>query len=309
MSVEAQRWWEDGELDRARWSEIVQPVLDRAHLARDRGRFPQTILLVGPKGLGRELAAVRLAAMLTCPERGDPWCECSSCLRVARGQHPDVVGVFRRLTDDGKRLKKYICVDWARDIVEGSPSRPYEGLKRVWILSGAEPADLGNEAANALLKVLEEPPPHVVFILLAANPAAVLPTIQSRCQQLTLPGTLALAARSASESPMPELGEIVSDDAVPVVAELVRSSLDAALEGQIHDLLRLPYSVPEGLPPFQVVAAVTLQLSVERRGDRVGEGLVRLATELLAVERRTRALNLNARGQMVSSLMRWYREL
>lgn len=308
MSVEAQLWWHEPELDRARWSNVVQPMLDRALVARNRDLFPHTVLLVGPKGLGRELAAVRMAAMLTCPEGGGPWCECASCGRVERGQHPDVVGVFRRLTDDGKRLKKHICVDWARDIVEGARSRPYEGLKRVWIFSGAEPSDLGNEAANALLKVLEEPPPHVVFILLAANPAAVLPTIRSRSQQLSLPGTVALAALADREMPIPELGGVASEDDLSAAASMARSALEEGLEGRIDGLLRLPYAIPDGVPPFQLAAVSALELATAIDDQNRGEGLVRLAADLLGVEHRTRALNLNARGQLVSSLLRWYRE-
>ncbi len=308
MSVEQQLWWEEPELDPDRWREIVQPVLDRALVARDRERFPQTLLLVGPKGLGRELAAVRMAAMLTCPERGGPWCACGSCARVARGRHPDVVGVFRRLTDDGKRLKKHICIDWARDIIDASPGKPYEGRRRVWVLSGAEPADLGNDAANALLKVLEEPPRHAAFILLAANPAAVLPTIRSRSQRLSLPGAVALAAGADCDVAVPELSGVASGGGVREAATLARSALAGGVEGRLDELLQLPYRVPEGVPPFQAVAAAALELAAALEDDVRAEDLLRLATDLLVVERRARALNLNSKGQMVSSLLRWYRK-
>jgi DNA polymerase-3 subunit delta' len=306
--VEQQVWWDEPELDRTRWGDSVQPVLERAHSARDRNRFPSSLLLVGPKHLGRELAAARMAAMLVCPERGGPWCECHSCSRVARGQHPDVIGVFRRPTDDGKRLKKHICIDWARDIVEGAPGKPYEGLKRVWILSGAEPADLGNEAANALLKVLEEPPAHAAFILLAGNPTAVLPTIRSRCQQLTLPGTVATARRLADSSLPPELTASLDNESMGEAVDMIRTALSSGLEGRPRELVALPYRLPEDVPPFEVVAAQALQLAANGGDSDTSEDLVRLSTDLLAVDRRTRALNLNARGQMVSSLLRWYRE-
>jgi DNA polymerase-3 subunit delta' len=306
MSVEPQRWWDEADLDREKWGDSVQPVLERVHSARDRNRFPSSLLLVGPTHLGRELAAVRTSAMLVCPEHGGPWCECHSCSRVARGQHPDVIGVFRRLSDDGKRLKKHICIDWAREIVNDAPGKPYEGLRRVWILSGAEPVDLGNEAANALLKVLEEPPSHAVFVLLAGNPAAVLPTIRSRCQQLTLPGTVATARRLADASLPPELTATLDDSTVGEAIEMVRSALSSGLEGRPRELLALPYRLPEGVPPFEVVAAEALQLAADGGETEIGEGLVRLSADLLAVDRRTRALNLNAQGQMVSSLLRWF---
>jgi hypothetical protein len=306
VSVEPQLWWDEADLDRERWGESVQPVLDRALSARDRDRFPSSLLLVGPKHLGRELAAVRMAAMLVCPERGGPWCGCHACSRVARGQHPDVIGVFRRLTDDGKRLKKHICIDWARDIVEDARGKPYEGLRRVWILSGSEPADLGNEAANALLKVLEEPPAHAAFILLAGNPTAVLPTIRSRCQLLMLPGTVATTRRLADASLPPELTASIDNESMEEAIELVRSALSSGLEGRPRELLALPYRLPEDVPPFEVVAAEALRLAASGGDAATGEGLVRLSTDLLAVDRRARALNLNTKGQMVSSLLRWF---
>ena len=310
MSDQAQFWWDPEDLDIGRWQPEVEPILDRTRMARDRGRFPQSLLLVGPKSLGRELAAVRMAAMLTCPDSGGPWCDCGSCSRVYRGNHPDVVGVFRRINKNTGKLKKHICIEWIRDIVETAPSKPYEGKKRVWIFSGAEPADLGAEAANAFLKVLEEPPAHVVFILLAANPMAVLPTIRSRCQQLALPGTVAVAHRLADKSLPPELIEsVVGGSRVAEAAGIVREALGRGLEGETRQLLRLPYALPDGMPPFAAVAAVAVNMAAEAESEAAGEELSRLAADLLAVERRARALNLNAKGQMVSSLLRWQREL
>jgi len=310
MSDKAQVWWNQEDLDTSRWQSEVEPFLDRARMARDRGRFPQSLLLVGPKSLGRELAAVRMAAMLTCPDSGGPWCDCSSCSRVNRGNHPDVVGVFRRLNKKTGRLKKHICIEWIRDIVETVPSKPYEGKRRVWIFSGTEPADLGVEAANAFLKTLEEPPAHAIFILLAANPMAVLPTIRSRCQQLALPGMVALAHSLADDTPLPELGwAFYAEEGPGDTMEMIRNALEAGLGGETRQLLRLPYALPDGAPPFATVAAVAVNMAAEAEVETAGEELSRLAVDLLAVERRTRALNLNAKTQMVSSLLRWQREL
>jgi len=310
VSEKVQVWWDAEDLDADRWKPEVEGFLERAMMAHERGRFPQSLILVGPKGLGRELAAVRVAAMLTCPNSGGLWCDCHSCSRVYRGSHPDVVGVFRRLSKNTGRIKKHICIEWVRDIIATAPSKPYEGKKRVWIFSGAEPADLGVDAANAFLKTLEEPPDHVVFILLAANPEAVLPTVSSRCQHAALPGTVAVARRLADSSLPPELAEsVVGGDQTGGATRMIRTALKAGTNGETRDLLQLPYALPDEVPPFAVVAAVALEMASEAEAEPAGEELARLAADLMAVERRSRALNLNSRGQMVSCLMRWYREL
>jgi hypothetical protein len=180
----------------------------------------------------------------------------------------------------------------------------------VWILDGVEAGHFGAEAANAFLKVLEEPPEHVVFILLAANPMAVLPTILSRCQQLSLPGNLAVTHSLADDILLPELGwTIFSEDGRGEAVEMIRNALETGLEGETRSLLRLPYALPDGAPPFAAVAAVAVNMAAEAESEAAGEELSRLAADLLAVERRARALNLNAKGQMVSSLLRWQREL
>jgi DNA polymerase-3 subunit delta' len=173
-----------------------------------------------------------------------------------------------------------------------------------------EAGHLGDQAANAFLKTLEEPPAHAVFILLAANPSAVLPTILSRCQQLALPGAVAVARRMSEDVSLPELAATtLTDGGLEGAVNNIRSALEAGTNGETRDLLRLPYALPDGVPPFASVAAVALEMATEAEADPAGEELARLASDLMEVERRSRALNLNSRGQMVSCLMRWYREL
>jgi hypothetical protein len=257
--------------------------------------------MIGPPGLGRELAAVEMAVLAVCRGADSAWSQGGCADRVRAGVHPDVDAVLPA------GAKGIIKVDRVRDIVDSVRGRPFEGERRVWILDGVEGKHLEAAAANAFLKTLEEPPAHAFLILLAANPMAVLPTIRSRCQQLSLPGTVAVAKRLADESLPPELVASVVGDEVADATDMVRTALQAGLDGRPRQLMRLPHGIANGVPPFQLVAATAVQMASDHGDQGPSEGLVRLAADLLAVERRTRALNLNGKSQMVSSLMRWYR--
>jgi hypothetical protein len=304
MSDEPASWWDSDALDRERWGALVEPALERLLQARDRDRFPQSVLLVGPAGLGRELAAVEAAVLLTCQGMAAPWGDGGCADRVRAGVHPDVQAVLPT------GAKQIITIGQVREIVKSATGRPYEGERRVWIFSGVEAGHLGDQAANAFLKTLEEPPPHAVFILLAANPSAVLPTILSRCQQLALPGAVAVARRLSENAALPELAAAkLAGESLDGAVEAIRSALESGIGGETRDLLRLPYALPDEVPPFASVAAVALEMASEAEAEPAGEELARLATDLMVIERRSRALNLNTRGQMVSCLMRWYREL
>lgn len=305
MSDEKPQWWTKKVLNRKKWGDLVTPALERLLRARDRGLLPHSLLLVGPEGLGRELAAVEAAVMLVCGDSENLWTKSPCADRVRKGIHPDVTAMIP--TGKGRQIK---IKPVRENVVEVVSGRPYEGHRRVWIFDGVEEAHLNKNAANAFLKTLEEPPEHAYFILLAANPSAVLPTIRSRCQQLILPGLLTVAQNLGAGTSLPELA--ASSAAGVDTAEVgvtIRNTLSQGLDGEIHQLLRLPYALSESLPQFTAVAAVALEMSAEKQDEPDGEELSRLAADLLAVERRTRALNLNARAQLVSSLMRWFREL
>lgn len=301
----APTWFGGAVLDRDKWGALVAPVLERIALARDRDRFPHALLLVGPRGLGRELAAVEAAVMLACDGAADPWSVSPCADRVRSGNHPDVVAMM----PEGKA--GIIKIDPVRkQIVEVVGSRPYEGLRRVWIFDAVEAEHLPEPSANAFLKTLEEPPEHAVFILLAANPSAVLPTIRSRCQQLALPGAAAVAGGSASAGVPPELAaSVLAGVKLDEAITAVRAALEAGIAGEPSHLLRVPYLVGDAVNPFEVVAATATEMAADTAATDGGEDLIRLAADLLATDRRTRTLNLSAARQLVSCLMRWYQEL
>jgi DNA polymerase-3 subunit delta' len=296
-------WWDEAALDRSRWGALMEPTLERVVAARNRGRFPQAILLVGPPGLGRELLAVETAVMLTCDGASLPWTSSGCADRVRRGLHPDVVGVFPQ--GPAQQIK----IAQVREVIESAAGRPFEGLSRVWIFDGVEAGRFGAEAANAFLKTLEEPPEHVRFLLLAANPSAVLATVRSRCQLLMLPGPVAVAHVLGDEVRPELMAAAGSGSDIEGMAEMVEASLHAAFAGEVRDLLRLSLAAADQVPTFEVIAAVAVEMAGrERDADRAAE-LVRLAADLLAADRRARSLNLNPSRQLTSCLLRWQREL
>jgi DNA polymerase-3 subunit delta' len=105
-------------------------------------------------------------------------CDCASCQKIEKHTHPDV---FWLGEDSEDRTLK---IDQVRDLQEKANIRPYEGQKKVFIIVGAE--RLTEEASNAMLKTLEEPPNHTLFILISSEPDKLLSTIQSRLLKLTL---------------------------------------------------------------------------------------------------------------------------
>ncbi|MEE8471263.1 MAG: DNA polymerase III subunit delta' [Dehalococcoidia bacterium] len=146
-------------------------------------RLAQAYLLVGPHHVGKTTLAINLAQALNCEQEDSPCGQCSSCLRIAAGNHADVQ-IIGRLSENNSSLKKEISIGQIRDLQRAAALQPYEGKYRVFIIDGAE--YLNEESANSLLKTLEEPPPKVVIALLTVDDGRLLPTIISRCRRIQL---------------------------------------------------------------------------------------------------------------------------
>lgn len=161
------------------------PLLRHLDKSIKEGRYAHSYLLVGPPQVGKGTLAMNMAQAVNClsPEQA-PCGQCGQCRRIASSQHADVlvIGVGRG-EDDGPSRKE-IGIGDVREIERQASLKPYEGSHRVFIFDGAE--RMSEEAANALLKTLEEPPPQVMIILLTSQEGALLPTILSRCRRLEL---------------------------------------------------------------------------------------------------------------------------
>lgn len=153
-------------------------VVDELRSTLARGRFPHAFLFVGPEGVGKRAFALTLAQALLC-ERAvetalDPCGVCPGCLQVKAGTHPDVLQVAR--PDDKHELPIRVIRELCLDL----GLKPMHGSRRVAIVDDAD--DLNDEAANAFLKTLEEPPPGSVLILIGTSAEVQLDTIVSRCR-------------------------------------------------------------------------------------------------------------------------------
>lgn len=189
-------------------------LVQRLERAVYAGRFPQTVLLVGAPGVGKQRLALRLAEALFCQDEGaEPGADCRGAKQVRSLNHPDLHWFVplvpnRRSSDRERQIQEAeealgeamaerrqdSClgqvdpqashsVAAARLMQRKAAVRPFQGRRKVFILGDADRLvvqEASQEAANALLKLLEEPPPHTTFVMTSSVPDALLPTMRSR---------------------------------------------------------------------------------------------------------------------------------
>ena len=246
------------------WSSVLDQdrVVQTLRRALAQERVAHAYLLHGPDGVGKRAVAYETARALQCPEQPDEACDaCPTCRKTRRMVHPDVhlhlphpwsQEKDRDEEDMGARIRRlgenpYAAIDYVRrpslsdpsetsnqqvyyridqvrqDIIQPMSLAKGEGKYKVNILIDAE--KMREEAANAFLKLLEEPPPQTVFLLTTNRPDQLLPTILSRCQQLRfdplLPDTIEQALIDREE---------MDADAASMLARMADGSYSRALE-------------------------------------------------------------------------------
>jgi len=164
-------------------------VADQLRRSLRHGRLAHAYLLTGQRGSGKELVARTLAKALNCFEREHDSCDrCGSCKRIDGDIHPDVYWV--RPESKSRR----ITIEQVREFARAVNLKPTNARVKVGAIVDAD--CMGEEASNAFLKTLEEPPAQTVILLLTAQPQRLLPTILSRCLKISLG-----AAVTPAESP------------------------------------------------------------------------------------------------------------
>ena len=193
-----------------------------------RETLPPALLLTGQPGIGKRRVAVAIASAVNClrPQSAgdmerDACGECTSCRRIGRGVHPDVIVI--EPGDTGS-----IKIDQVRDVIGRAGYRPFEGRRRVVIIDEAD--TLVDAAQNALLKTLEEPPSASMFLLVSSLPDALLSTVRSRCPRLRFgalsPGEVAQALMRDHGYSEPDARAAAADADGSVGRALAASSAD-----------------------------------------------------------------------------------
>src|SRR5215510_915522 len=186
------------------------------------GRLHHAFLFCGPRGTGKTSTARILAKMVNC-EHGptpEPCGECAQCIAIRDGAHVDVVEID---------AASHGGVDDARDLREKAPTAPVQGREKVYIIDEAQ--RLSREAFDALLKVFEEPPPGVRFVLATTEPHKMPATIVGRCQRFDF-------RRVPFEAVAEHLEHVAKDEGMTLSTEAAHA-IARQTEGSVRDALSL----------------------------------------------------------------------
>ncbi|MCI0718533.1 MAG: DNA polymerase III subunit delta' [Acidobacteria bacterium] len=150
-----------------------RPILETVRSQLASCRLPHSMLFTGVSGIGKWTLAQFIAKACNCLRLKDDFCNgCPNCQRISENAHPDV----KNVAPEGQFIK----IDQMRSLSREVFFKPFEGKCRIFIMDEAE--KLRDEAANSILKTLEEPPDTSILILITSRPNDLLPTIRSRCQ-------------------------------------------------------------------------------------------------------------------------------
>jgi DNA polymerase-3 subunit delta' len=205
----------------------------------EAGRLPGALLFTGEEGIGKKLFALEIAKAVNCrsPNGAEGCGVCPSCVRISRLNYPQSSD-----SDDWKGIiwtdhpdvglvnapKRLLLVEQMRQIEREANFRPYEGKARFFLIEEAD--KLNDSSANALLKVLEEPPHTSHIVLLTSRPAMLLPTIRSRCQMIRF----APLAPEEIESYLIS-NKLASSEEARIRARVARGSLGRAIEQDLEE--------------------------------------------------------------------------
>ncbi len=252
--------------------------LDCLLATQEQGRLPHALLISGPKGIGKATFAKHLAVKLLGANE-------AAQARMDAGSHADFMVIAPEYDEKNEEYKREIGVDEARRIPEFMSKTPGEAPYRVVLIDSVD--ELNTNAANAILKILEEPPPQAVLLLVSHNPASLLPTIRSRCQVVTL---TPLGEDNFRELLL-ELAPEISRDNVQMLGELSYFSPGLAL--QYHNLQALKrYDELENIlrdaPNFNGAKIHALADSITQKQRHSQFGIVRNMLLALLAERARR---------------------
>ena len=156
---------------------------EQLSLLLETQRFPHAVIIEGDEGLGKKTLAAEIALALVCSADSERPCrECSQCRKALKGIHPDII----EFSPDESKKSRPFSVDVVRDIIKDAAVKPNEARFKVYILKECERMNI--QAQNALLKIIEEPPEHAIFLLCTTSKSLFLETVLSRSIVLSVEG-------------------------------------------------------------------------------------------------------------------------
>jgi len=169
------------------WQVIGQTrVVSLLQHSLEKGSLAHAYLFTGPPHVGKMTLALNLAQAVNCESAEPPCGECDSCQKIALAKHADIqiIGLNYNGNSTKAKPRTEISIEQIRQLQHSVSLPPFEGRYKVFIIDGAELLSI--EAANCLLKTLEEPVGKAIFILLTTNERLLPATVISRCQRLEL---------------------------------------------------------------------------------------------------------------------------
>ena len=246
---------------------LGQPqAIDVLRRAATGNRVASAYLFAGPEGVGKAATATALAAALNCetaPGEGCDGLACTSCHKFGEQLHPDLI----RLEPDGQ----YIKIAQVRAVEELLAFAPHEGRHRLVLIDGAD--RLNVNAANALLKSVEEPRPRTLFVLVSAAPHRVTPTLVSRCQRVRFVPLEPDHVREVIRRQSPEADEQQVQAAVDYSEGSAGRALHLLEGDQFASLHQLVESLVEAARGDTVVELFDTALAAGRERQVVGEAM------------------------------------
>ncbi len=298
------------------------------------GRLHHGWLFTGPPGIGKATLAYRFARWLLAGGQSTDLSTSESAplfRRVAAGTHPDLFTVERRMNEKTEKLQSEIVIATIREANAFMRLTPAEGGWRVVIIDGAE--DMNSNTANALLKMLEEPPPRAILLLTCATPGRLLPTIRSRCRVLPMAALTDADMQTLLADYAPELGQGERARLIELAEGSIGTALSLAAEGGIALAALVDEALDAPVPPARAQAmADTIARTVEgvdkfetffallrarlaartRQAARAAgapnlAGAVSLWQEFGRMEREVLGLNLDKRAAVIVALTQLHR--
>jgi DNA polymerase-3 subunit delta' len=276
------------------------------HIMQQRTKMPHALLLRGRAGIGKQDFALDVAKAVLCQQTNEQQQACNSCPSCswfAEGAHPDFMLIGAEDADDAEEVvkkkatkKSQISVAKIRQLIDYLTLSSHQvNSYRVIVIS---PADMLNGAsANALLKMLEEPPEKTLFLLVTSQPQRLLATITSRCQVIDMP----LPSRTDALAWLNEQQVSNTENVLDLAGGAPLLALQIAEEGEVGTSLLKNLALGDKLDPF-ACAPLFLGLGMERAIETLQKWLFDMQTYKLAQVLRYHAQQANALQALAKSV-------